>query len=192
LFPLQYRPEASTLVHARYYNDDYETLRNIAFSLPMDARLLVKEHPAAIGVRDSHFYRRLKELPGVQLAAPDWPLREHLDAISAVVCLTSTLGFEALQAGLPVLMLGRAFYEDYPGVLRVQSWDQLFHALRELPKLTTRHPRPEILQRYANVCFEGRFNYMSRDSLEPDNIVQLAQPLLQAVHGKAAERESRK
>jgi hypothetical protein len=191
LFPLHYRPEASTSVQARYYDDDLETLRNIAFSLPPDASLYVKEHPAAVGIRGMSFYRRLKELPSLHLVAPDWQLRDRLEQFSAVICLTSTVGFEALQAGVPVLLLGRTFYETYPGVTRIHAWDELSQALRGLAKDPRPRPDPRILQRYLRHCFQGSFGYMEPNCLEARNVELLTVPLQLALRARTQPRLDR-
>jgi len=179
LLPLQYRPEASTSVLARNYGDDLEVIRNVAFSLPPGATLLVKEHAAAVGLRRLAFYRDVAELPSTRLLAPAFPLRERLAEFDAVVTLTSTAGFEALSVGVPVLLLGRTFYGGLPGVTRVDSLAHLESLVRSLRK-TTKNRSDEALQWYRRYCFPGSFNYLDPSVLEPDNLELLAAPLLRS------------
>jgi hypothetical protein len=186
-FPLQFRPEASTSVLARHYGDDEEVIRNIAFSLPDGARLYVKEHPAAIGIRPSGFYRRIRAFPGVHLLGPDYPLKSSLERFDCVVTLTSTVGFEALQRGVPVFVLGRVFYAGYPGAVRVESFQSLSSRLCSLPRRLSAHEREAVIRRYQERCFPGSFNYMSPQVVDRDNIALLVRPMLDWVRSRGTE-----
>ncbi len=177
LFPLHYRPEASTSVLAPFYENDLETIKNIAFSLPHGAYLYVKEHSGAIGNRSLSFYKEILTYPNVRLLDIDFPLKESWHLLNGIVTLTSTMGFEASQQGVPVLLLGRVFYEDYPGVRKIQGWEQLRQELAVVAKLERGKPTNEAMGRYLEVCFDGSFNYMSDEVLEADNIEKLIMPI---------------
>jgi CDP-glycerol glycerophosphotransferase (TagB/SpsB family) len=184
LFPLQYRPEASTSVLARYFGDDLELIKNIAFSLPARAVLYVKEHVSAVGLRDADFYREIASYPNVRVLHPDYPLAERLAGFDAVITLASTVGFEALQLGIPVLLLGRVFYGDRPGVTRVESFRQLDELVGSLtPNVAT--PSDAALNWYRSFCFPGSFNYLDPAALTDANIDKLAAPLLR-MHARHA------
>ena len=131
LFPLQFRPEASTSVHAPFFENDQEVIKNVAFSLPSNSRLFVKEHPSAIGIRTLGFYRDIISYPNVYLLDVDVDLDQLLPKFDAVVTLTSTVGFQAIQVGVPVLLIGNAFYHDYPLVQQIESWSQLEKKLKK-------------------------------------------------------------
>jgi hypothetical protein len=177
LFPLHYRPEASTSVLAPFYENDLETIKNIAFSLPHGAYLYVKEHSGAVGNRSLSFYKEILTYPNVRLLDIDFPVKESWHLLNGIVTLTSTMGFEASQQGVPVLLLGRVFYENYPGVRRIQGWEQLRQELAAVAKLERGKPTNEAMERYLEVCFEGSFNYMSDEVLEADNIEKLLIPI---------------
>ena len=67
-FPLQYQPEASTIVIANRYVNQVETCRQIAASLPGDYCLVVKEHPQMLGRRNIEYYQDIGGIPNVYLA----------------------------------------------------------------------------------------------------------------------------
>jgi hypothetical protein len=180
LFPLHYRPEASTSVLARYYENDYELLKNIAFSLPSHVQLVVKEHSAAVGIRGVDFYEKVLTLPNTILLHPDYSLAENLTKFDAVITLTSTVGFEALQEGLQVFVLGNCFYKNYPGVTRIESFAELEAGVRGVRRRENKK-RPEILEIYQKCCFPGRFNYMDAKILELNNIAKLLVPVRQVL-----------
>ncbi|MBI4101554.1 MAG: hypothetical protein HY443_01140 [Candidatus Nealsonbacteria bacterium] len=114
LYPLHSQPESSTSVLATYFCDQIDTIRNIAFSLPLSHKLYVKEHPVAVGERTPDFYRTLKELPNVVLLSPKENTAELIRDSAGVVTLTSTVGLEAALAGKKVYVLGDVFYAFHP------------------------------------------------------------------------------
>lgn len=189
LHPLHYRPESSTSVLARYYENDLELLKNIAFSLPHNAQLIVKEHKSAIGIRDVAFYRRLLSYPNTVLLHPDYNLRANLPDFDAVVVLTSTVGFEAMQEGIPVFVLGNVFFAPYPEATRVSSYQGLEERLRGLKKRQNQ-PNPEIMSRYQKYCFVGQFNYLNAAVVTPQNIEHLLVPVRQLLAQPHKERET--
>jgi hypothetical protein len=130
-FPLHYEPEASTLVRAPYYLNQLALVEDIAKSLPTGYQLYVKEHQVARGRRPAGYYRRLKSIFGVRVIAPwedSWRLVENS---SAVAVITSTMGWEALLCGKPVIAFGHAFFNSFPEVYRAfehakETWHELF------------------------------------------------------------------
>lgn len=179
-FPLHYRPEASTSVLARYYEDDLELLKNIAFSLPDNAQLIVKEHLAATGMRNVSFYKKVLSFPNTVLIGPDFNFLKQINRFDAAIVLTSTVGFEAIQNGIPVFLLGRTFYSNYPGVTKIESFSQLEDVLQNLKK-NSALPNENIMRHYRRHCFQGQFSYMSAQVLSATNVVNLMVPVMQAL-----------
>ena len=125
LYPLHYQPEASTSVYATYYCDQINTIKNIAFALPFPYRLYVKEHPVAVGTRQSGFYKKLAEIPNVVLISASENTQELIENSSGVITLTSTVGMEAVLAGKPAYILGNVFYAYHPLCRQVSGFDDL-------------------------------------------------------------------
>lgn len=121
LYPLHFHPEASTSILAGTYLDEYEVIRNIAFSLPEGVRLYVKDHISAWAFPSLDFYRRIRRLPNVRLLAPEEPTKQLIKAAAGVITLTSTVGYEALLLKKRVFLYGRVFYEFHKGVTRVEN-----------------------------------------------------------------------
>ena len=183
VFPLHYRPEASTSVQARFYEDDVEIIRNIAFSQPHRCRLYVKEHPSAVGIRSRAFYDQIRDFPGVHIIAPETPLRFSLPHFDAIICLTSTAGFEALQIGLPVFLLGESFYGNYPGVTKVSSWAHLAQVLASLRPGASHRASADAMTHYLRHCFPGNFAYTLPEVLALENVDRLAAPIVRVAKG---------
>lgn len=121
LYPMHFHPESSTSILAGTYLDEYEVIRNIAFSLPEGVRLYVKDHLSAWAYPPTVFYRRLASLPNVRLLGPNEPTKQLIKASAAVITLTSTVGYEALLLKKPVLLYGHVFYGFHTGVKPIEN-----------------------------------------------------------------------
>lgn len=129
LYPLHYHPEASTSVLASDYIDELSVIQSIAFRLPIDVKLVVKEHPSATALQPLSFYRALDALPNVELVAPELNSKELARGAIGVICITSTLGFEAAALNKPVICFGDVLYGYFPNVRMVTSYSALEQAL---------------------------------------------------------------
>ncbi|AZO75662.1 hypothetical protein [Mesorhizobium sp. M1D.F.Ca.ET.043.01.1.1] len=121
LYPMHFHPEASTSILAGTYLDEYEVIRNIAFSLPEGTRLYVKDHISAWAYPTLDFYRRIRSLPNVRLLGPHEPTKELIKSSVGVITLTSTVGYEALLLKKRVFLYGRVFYEFHKGVVPIAN-----------------------------------------------------------------------
>ena len=177
IYPLHFRPEASTTVQAKYYENDYEIIKNIAFSLNEGQYLIVKEHKSNVGNNKLSLYNRIKMLPNTVLLDPYYPLKENIRNFDAAICLTSTVGFEALEQGIPVYLLGRVFYEEYPGCVKINSFEQLELCVSNIKKNIAERNN-DITELYHKSNFPGTFNYMNIKCLAEENIDNLISPIL--------------
>lgn len=105
-YPLQSEPEISSLIWGKSYMNHIETVRNIARSLPVGMKLLVKEHPRALGYRSLNYYRKLLEIPNVLIAYPDQEVQPIIQKAKIVISLATFVGFEAVIYKKPSIMLG--------------------------------------------------------------------------------------
>jgi hypothetical protein len=130
LYPLHFHPEASTSVLAQDFIDELSVIKAIAFRLPAGMKLYVKEHPSAIALQPRSFYRQLDALPNVRLLAAGMRAKELARRSRGVVCLTSTLGFEAAVLNRPVITFGDVLYGYFPNVRMIRDYSALDDALR--------------------------------------------------------------
>ncbi len=131
-FPLQFEPEMSLSTQGRGWLDQLALITRVSESLPIDRWLYVKEHPMMPGgVRPWNFYQQLMRLPRVRLLDQVMDSHAVVRQAEAVITLGSTAGWEALMLGKPVLLVGRAFYEEFDqGVFRLESLEALPGLLR--------------------------------------------------------------
>ena len=129
LYPLHFHPEASTSILASDFVDELSVIKAIAFRLPSDVKLVVKEHPSATALQPLSFYRALDALPNVELLAPHTNAKAMARKSIGVICLTSTLGFEAAALNKPVICLGDVLYGYFPNVRMIEHYGDLDQAL---------------------------------------------------------------
>jgi len=120
-FALHFQPEATTLVCAPKYEKQLFFIDQLAKSLPSDTKLYVKEHYAFLGHREPDFYTKLKQYGNVVLIDPLEQSKDLILHSEAVVTLTGTVGWEGMILGKPVIMAGKMFYQDAPGVMHVDD-----------------------------------------------------------------------
>ncbi len=121
LYPLHFQPEASTCVYARKYENQLAFLELLAKSIPAGKVIYVKEHSVRQGHRPLSFYKELGKFSNIKIISPYVDTHELIKNSSFVVCLTSTVGFEALMYGKPVFVCGDTFYNNFSGVERIHD-----------------------------------------------------------------------
>jgi len=113
-FPLHKEPEVTLLVYGRSYLNQIEVVRNIGRSLPVGVKLVVKEHPAAVGYRPLEYYQKLISVPNVVLAPPNMTSRELIQNALLVTIIGGSVGLEAIFMKKPVITLGRVPFSYFP------------------------------------------------------------------------------
>ncbi|MEK7551812.1 MAG: hypothetical protein AAB534_00130 [Patescibacteria group bacterium] len=105
-FPLQVQPETVIDVTAPYFSNQIETARLIAMSLPGDYTLVVKEHPAMIGVRTPSYLEKVARTVNVKLVDYRIPTNEIMKSADLIISPGGTTIFEAAILKKPAIQLG--------------------------------------------------------------------------------------
>lgn len=116
-FPLQLQPEMTTSALGGRFRDQAYAIEQLAGILPEGVRILVKENPKQGGyMRGPMFFHRLRRIPSVTFL-PSWADTHALTGgAKFVASITGTVGWEAIRAGTPALVFGKAWYRSFPGV----------------------------------------------------------------------------
>ena len=109
-FPLHFEPEVSVQVLGRPFQNQIEVIRNLALNLPIGMKVLVKEHPRALGFRPLDYYRKLLEIPNVLLVDPRLATQQVIRHAALVAVISGSTGFEAAVLGKPVVVFGSPTY----------------------------------------------------------------------------------
>ncbi|EFL7302621.1 hypothetical protein WC12_004913, partial [Escherichia coli] len=167
VYPLHYHPESSTSILA-HYHDEFNLIKNIAFSLPTGYSLLVKDHMSAYGFNSLAFYREISSLPGVYIISPEKNAKELVIDSIGVITLTSTVGYEAAILDKPVVVFGDVFYEKHKRVLKLSNYDQISNAIdyiinssSESKNTDASLDNKQFLYGYYKKCFPFDMNYTS-------------------------------
>ena len=178
-YPLHYQPEASTIVCAQKYEKQLFYIDSWAKSLPADTMLYVKEHYAVLGHRELSFYRELRKYPNVVLIDPLVDTFSLIKNSVAVTTLTGTAGWEAMLLRKPVFLGGRIFYEDAPGVIRVDDIYGNYLSLLNSWKQPSREDVIEYLAHYLSTLRKGWVYAASSSVYEGDNMHNVAISLIE-------------
>lgn len=163
LFPLHLQPEASTAVRATYFCDQVNAIKNIAFALPFDSKLYVKEHPSAVGTQPDSFYKEIKKIPNVSLLHYKEDVKDLIANSEGVITLTSTIGLEAMFSGKPVYVFGDVFYEYHPLHFKVNGYEDLRQKLKEERVFSNDANERFFMAYYRNIVPGGIINLSSND-----------------------------
>lgn len=131
-FPLHAEPELTLNVYARPYLNQIEVARLISHSLPVNWKLLVKEHPAVIGRRPRGYYEKLLQIPNLRLIRHDVPARLLVRRAKLVAVITGSVALEALMLQVPAVILGNSPFDYLPATMvrRVRDPHDLPAAIR--------------------------------------------------------------
>jgi hypothetical protein len=181
IFPLQYEPEATTLVRAYPFSDQMSVIERIAKALPLGTTLVVKEHRGNHGYRKPSSYRNLHYLPNVRLVPREAVLDDLIKNSLGIITLNSRMGWEGLVLRKPVIALGKGFWTFFNKVKNPGSWAELRNMVRNIISGDNRDHQPEYDDQliayaaaYISLTKKGNFVLASDDFLTPANIEKLS------------------
>ncbi len=153
-FPLHFEPEVSIQIFGRPYQNQIELIRNIALSVPVGRKVVVKEHPRSIGFRPYSYYQKLLDIPNVFLIDPYIKAHQIIPYSQLVAVISGSIGFEAAIMGKPVLSFGNAAYNILPETM-VSHCSNLNQLGKQIKKLSDRYAYDEeALLRYAAIIMK--------------------------------------
>ena len=135
-YPIHYEPEAVTLYCAYFFNDQFGLINGILKCLSEDSILVIKEHPNQPGFLMEKQYTELRsKYPNLYILPAEVAANNIIEKSKAVITLGGTTGLEALIIGRPVILFASVYYDQFPGVYRVDSYESLYKLLREKREL---------------------------------------------------------
>lgn len=160
------------------FSDQLGLVGQVSQCLPPEAWLYVKEHTGGFGEKPLSFYRQLKSCRQVRMLSPYEDTFSLISGAEAIVTLGSTMGFEAILMGKPVILLGEPWYRNFPGVHKADRPETIALLMQKAPHFTVPTDEEKLRMVYAllDISFEG-VSDIQRGSLGPENISRLAKRL---------------
>lgn len=110
--------------------DQFQLIKQIARAMPYGPKLYVKPHPHYYGTDMSlGEIARLARMPNVRILPATVPPTKLIREAAGIVTVNSTVGFEALAHGTPVVTVGTDFYCIEPYCRVVHDRNRLSDAL---------------------------------------------------------------
>ena len=159
-FPLHMEQESAMLIGAPFYLDQIAIIKNVAKSLPIGYKLVVKDH----FVMKSRGWRSIKEckeimnLPNVILMNPLSDGKDILKKCSLVIAVKGTSSIEAAFHMKPSIVFENSGSYHLPSVHKITSFHELPIAIRNSLKEKV---KTEDLKKYVNVISKNSFLYQS-------------------------------
>jgi len=151
-FPLHYEPEVALLLQAPYFTDQIHLIKQIARSLPVQYKLVVKEHPIMAEYRPRSYYKKMKKIHNVKLVSPALSSFDIIPAAKLVTTITGSVGYEAALFRKPVISFGHWFYNTLNSVVRCSAIESLPYLIKD--RLENFHPNDDELQIYIAALLE--------------------------------------
>jgi hypothetical protein len=131
---LHYQPEETSCPSGNIYVDQSIMIEALLKAFPEEIKIYVKEHPSQFNPkmegqvgRNGNFYRSINDFKRVQLMSNKIESFKLIDQAVSVVTLTGTVGIEGLLRNKPIIVFGNAWYENLPGVFKIDSREKLLH-----------------------------------------------------------------
>lgn len=113
VFPMQFEPEATTLIRAYPYVDQIALVKILSKMLPHGVQLAVKEHRGNEGYRKLRDYEELYYEANIVLLPRVMDVGKLVRDSLGVVTLSGRMGWEAMVLGKPAFALGRSFWSEF-------------------------------------------------------------------------------
>lgn len=178
-YPFHFTEDAQVrLKHPEGYNQ-YELIRNIARNLPVNLKLLVKEHPVYMGNYSLKELIDLSRLPNIVVIDPRISSKEIFDYSDYIITINSTVGYEALFYDKIVITMGKSFYDDFPGVINMADVKDLYKILTDNELMDRK--REELakgLKEKTTALLESTLQYDYYNFYSENNIRKIKELLL--------------
>ena len=160
-FPLQFQPELTIDTLSPYFSNQIETARQVAMSLPDDYTLVVKEHPAMVGLRPSSYIEKVARTPNVRLIDYRIPSDKILRQADLIISSSGTSIAEAAFYNKPVIQLGNlGITLLLPNTFKHTNMTTLSKKIKEVLAINLHTPEyEEQLENYIAAAYDSGFEF---------------------------------
>lgn len=161
LLTLHKQPEASVDLLDHYNSQQLELAINIANALPMNYKLMIKEHSNAIGDRGLKWFKKLKEIHNVQLVNPYIPVRPFIEKSEVVISVSGTVCLETGLLGKKAICTANVFFKDVLALSDCSIKEIAKHAKNEFSDISA--PSEDTILNYLNSILSDSFKGVFSD-----------------------------
>ncbi len=111
-FPLHVSFDSQITVRNPQFFDQLQIVKRVCRCIPSDFSLVVKAHPGITGALSFRTLRDLKNNDKIFLADPRLNAHSIIDNADGVVIISSTVGFESIVRGTPIVYLGKWTFQN--------------------------------------------------------------------------------
>ncbi len=154
-FPLSLIPEASTLIRGQRYYDPLSLIKSVSRQLPINWKLVVREHPSMRARNPLKFYKDVSRLHNVHLTSYQLDATKCIINSEAVITITGTTGLESLALGKKTIILGEAIYKILSSVIKLSNLDELTSILRKKMTLKDIDDQLQDMYKFGTAILEG-------------------------------------
>ncbi len=120
LYALHVDPEMATSVLALNWIDQLDLIKRIKIQMYHDVKLLVKEHPSMIGIRNVNFYKEIQAIPGVEICSDSLATEDLIKSSALVISITGTISLEAAIFNKPSFLFAKT---DFSSISSISVFD---------------------------------------------------------------------
>ncbi len=128
-YPFHVEPEMVLNVMAPSWHNQLNTIKMLSYNLPMNYKLLVREHRLNVGRRPTAYLETISRFPGVVLIDAFDDQYKYIKNAGVVVTVNGTTGFEGVLLQRPVLTLDKTFYDGLECVKKAFAYPDLGAAI---------------------------------------------------------------
>lgn len=195
IVPLHFSPEAQIDVVGKRYRDQIGMIKEIAKNLEgSEWKVLVKEHPSALGQRSENFYYEIKRIVGpVSLLHPNFSLSQVSKKRCVVISVASFMSVEASFLGIGSINLVNTYYSSLCTQVGWQLGEitpvNLDGLIAKAASDGERIRRQNELKRCVSCLFRGSIWGIEKDNLQYEaiNISRLSQSFKELYDASFAE-----
>lgn len=171
LYPMHDERDFQVAVRERHAVPQVHLLKYVASTLPPGYRLWIKPHPHHLEAHHQLLLREIRDIPNIGFLNPQTSYVDAINGCDVVFTLASTLGFEALKLGKPVVCYGSPFYGGYGITMDVRDprliSESITKAVGSVPDQNAVHG---LIARMEEYSWSGQFTPLR---LEENNLLSL-------------------
>jgi len=181
IYFLQKQPEAAIDVKGAYYDDQLMNFKNLWRLIPSDFKIILKEHPNAIGDNSLSYYRQFTKYNNTLLVRDFDNFENVVSKAFATFSVASTASIESAMLNVPSFTFVKCFFNEIKNSYRVSLEDiKNFDNIYDLKNFfyNNNDTKNNIDQsNYIQNCFHGEI--IRNEKYEKENLTKIANAFIE-------------